>query len=64
MQDPNKCNVDVSVERISRGVYGVSGDIVINVDIPENDDTMVAMIFKFYRQQLQKLFLVRCIGLF
>lgn len=41
MHDPDKCHIEVSTERISRGVYGISGNIILNADIIENDDTMV-----------------------
>ncbi|XP_073828210.1 uncharacterized protein [Musca autumnalis] len=35
--DDNLLNLDLSVERVSRGVYAISGTININLDIEEDD---------------------------
>lgn len=52
MQDPSKFNIELSTERISRGVYGISGNFLLNVDIVENDGNTVFMISEFDKQLL------------
>ncbi|XP_065365418.1 uncharacterized protein LOC135958443 [Calliphora vicina] len=45
--DTEKMKVDLDIERVSRGVYAISGTILINFDIVEGDGNTIAA--KSYR---------------